>query len=1136
MNRWSQTMMSLILIGVIAMTGVRPALAIDMPYLSGTTNSGLTNPPDDETTLNWVGTYGPVNNGKNFYATVHCTGTDCYKVPFFLDADVTVNYSDIMGHAPYKIRWNFNSVDGVDHYGDVTCSTTDVRSPVRRTCTLHLSLMIPADEIHSATNAAHIGFVLTGVNEGSQYSQVWTVDITISGEPINATECDDAYENQGIAQDGEVDPTSETGSTVDNLIVGSDYRLTVTGGPWVSADAPTLNRYDTAVKVDDDEWQQIELAAMQDNVICRQGSDDGHSVSMVFEATDTDWAIRVDDIVGYFADNSYTDDPITWELVKVVPTTADTGCGGQFLQGNLLGSYVLDGKDSDGERIMIPAPGKWVQVVVQDDTFWQDDGAGPELRTIAIEPGQLPWFTLEAYPFSQCADTTLGIYYFQVANPGSHLLRVADTGSNWAANTGSLSINVYSATYDPYPAECEGHYNIGDMIETKVVAGNSPTGITMNDGENSYPPLPIGGERNDTYRYFMMEIVNGPFWDGIAYSAATDVYYGPSATWYPSIIFPTATCVSILDGLGRTRIYFPYDTSIERNQDGTFPTPWKFRPHDGDSSWGNNTGYIGYTLYRADFLDVDDCDTFYTPDVTGDPITVMGNDSDGSGILSLEPGAIYAVETSSGPWVDGAVSKYDIAFSMDDGDTWEAVQTSDMFLCKAEDGNYITAYFQALEGADYRVRVNDDDGDFGDNSGWMHVTLYEVTQNIDPWGSCADDFVLGDEIVVTDAQRLVWAYDEDGLQLPLDAGHMYAVEIGENVWTDLGGSAYFGSSSHTASLSNAPNTGFISRFAEISNTTTQDGTPGNDWSAFEDAPGATCVVKIPDPADANKDRYRIYFMLIGTYSVRVNDQDGNWGNNTGNLDLHYFSADGTEPDDDNNILPPFWTTSCYEPCMRPSSLITWITVDFGTLGSLSFPVPDVGGWLEYARCAIQKYFAWCPEHTAYLQSLTDIVTAEKDPFATAADLGDFYSYAKQRVESTGLTAGGESNWPLSGGGEPADGNVMDVLTPGLDRGSNPWFGGQVDLAAGYSQGGETPIVLNTCSALSAVDQYWGDPVMFGVCRIVVTLKTSPIFQVLFTVMDMLLAIFMVFRYIPKTLNRLWNMIVKNKGLVRTVIQ
>jgi hypothetical protein len=1120
MKRWLRTMMSLVLVGAFAMTAVRPALAIDKPYLSGTTNSTLTNPPDDATELNWSGAYGPVNTGRNFYTSIYCDGANCYKVPIFIEATVSVNYSDVMGHGPYLLTWSYDGAGGATHTDSITCSTSDVRAPVRRTCAAHLNLLILGSEISSGTHAAHIGFNLSGNNEGALYSEVWMLDLTMSSEPINTTPCDDAYDDIGLSQGGEIDPTSETGSAVTNLDIGSDYRLTVTGGPWVSADAPTVSRYDTASKIDDGDWLEMELAQTSEDVICLQNSDDGHSFSMVFEVTDTDFAIRVADVVGQFADNSYSGDPITWEIIKVVAATEDTGCAGQFLQGNLLGTYVLDGNDSVGERITIPAPGKWVQVVVQAGTYWKDDGAGPNLLTVAIEPGKLPWFTLEAYPFSQCADVDTGNYYFQIANPGAHYLRVADTGSNWEDNTGSLTINVYSATYDPYPSECESHYKIGDVIETKVVSGNSSVGIEINDGQDSYPPLPVGGEREDVYRYLMMEIVNGPFWDGLAYSAATEVYYGPDATWHPSIVFPTATCISLLDGLGRTRIYFPYEQSIGRKQDGTWPTPWKFRPHDGDSSWGNNTGYIGYTLYQADLLNVDSCDQFYNPSIIGDPITVLGNDEVGSTLGSLDDGMIYALETSAGPWVDGGVSKYDVAFTLDDGDTWEPVQTSDLFICKAEDGNYITVYFQALEGADYRIRVNDDAGDFGNNSGWMHVTLYAITSLIDPWGSCADNYTLGDEMTVTAAERTVIAYQENGLQLPLEAGNTYAVEIGTDIWNEAGGIGGGGTAA---------------RLAQITDERSASGDP-TSWEDFSDPHFAACVVQIPDEENANNDRYRIYFVALSVYNVRVDDQDGIWSNNTGNLDLHYYQLTTITNSGNREGLPASWSSACYEPCMRPQWFFKSITIDIG-LGPFSFPIPAFDDWLEYSRCALQKYFAWCPEHTVYLQSLTNIVRADKDPFATIADLGDFYSFIKQQVESTSLVAGGESNWPLDGGGERNDGNIMDILTPGLDRGNNPWFGGQIDLASGYSRGGEyvTPMDITFCTMQSAMNKYWGEGVMIGVCQIIVTMKTSPIFAILITVTDMLLVIFMVFRYIPNTSKRLWNMVVKNKGYLRTVI-
>lgn len=1013
MKRWLTNVTMVLVLLVAALGRPVPVLAVDMPFLRAAFGVGLPDPPDHETTLHWQGTYiGPdYSAAPAFGANLFCEGDECWKIDFYIQYHISVTYSDSYGGPNYTFQWSVLSGSVVKKTDTISCRTTNVRHPSTDTCEVSGYVILPAEMV---VNSAHPEAVITFRLNGNLTSadEIYNIDVTISAVPISIDDCEDYEDLVGGGYGGTIDPTSEEGDSVTDLEVGTLYRLTISGGPWVSGHAPTVDRYDTAIKIDDEEWQAIERQKARDNVQCIENSEDGNSFTMVFEAEDPDWAIRVDDIVGQFADNYYSDEGISWTLTRAQLSSGPSGCSGQFLQGNLLGTYTLDAKDSAGERIAVPAAGKWVQVVVQAGTYWQDDGAGDELLTVAIKATSATWYPIETYPFEECSEPDVGLYYFQVATPNAHYLRVADLGANWEANTGSLTVNVYSSTYVPYPSECEAQYKVGDIIETKVIAGNSPVGVTIADGEDLYPPLPSGGERDDTYRYLMMEVINGPFWDGIAYSAATEIYYGPTSTWNNADTFPTATCVVQLDGLGRTRIYFPYESSIQARASAT---PWKFRPDDTDGVWGNNTGYIGYSLYYVDYLRVDTCEDAYTLEPTGIEITLYGNDEDGSSLGTLQSGDIYAFETS-GTWNDGSSSRRDVAFSNNGGTTWEDFHDSTKFVCKSEDevGN-LSGYWQAQLGASYRMRVNDDDGLFGNNSGQIVVTLYRATTNLDPWGSCADQYVLGEEMPVPMEQRTVIATEEGGLQLPLPTGNFYAVEIGQEpypqgAWTpkvnELTGGPYY-------------------RTAQISSGN------GLTWTAFEDAIFAQCVVRLPENSES-MDRYRIYFEANTTYFVRVADDGGPLGfvDNIGGLTLHYYRIIGDNEDYDE--LPPWWSTSCYQPCVRPDSLIKIVTVDFGTLGSVPLPVPAVDLWLEYGRCGIQKFLAWCPEHSAMLDALPDYLN-DREPFATIRSLRSLISFTLDQVDAAGWGSETES------GGEAF---TSEEIIPALDEDS-PYRGGQI---------------------------------------------------------------------------------------------
>jgi hypothetical protein len=1092
-----------LIVAILSVMIASPVMASTW-YISATNDVGLTNPPEDPSSLNWVGTFGPKNTGGHYYASITCDWTDCFKADFYIEVTVSVEYSDLYGHAPYSLEFAYKGSSY--HYQSVVCETIDVRSPERRTCQAKFYGFIPADEVVAKSNAVTVRLDITGNNEGTLYSEIWTVDVTISSQPIHIDNCDDLYEETGTIGGATIDPTDEDGDQLTTLAVGQLYKLTISGGPWISGDVPGTDRYDTAVKFGDDDWTVTNIAETGDYVQCVQNAEeDVHTRSLIFEAQDSDFAIRVNDLVGMFSDNSYPDEGITWEIVGASLIPTGSNCASQFLQGSFLGSYVLDATNSSGERITVPAPGKWVQVYVHDDTYWQNNGAGDQLTDMAIkrDPVDL-WFPLDLYPMTECVDTDAGLYYFQVGDSTAHYLRVGDVDGNWPANTGSLTVDLYSATYDPFPTDCESHFAIGTQVETKIMSAGSSVGETILDGEDILAPFSLGGEMESEYRYIVIETINGPFWDGETYSAAADVFNG--VAWYSTEVLPTALCTVQLDGMGRTRVYIRFENSMQGKSSAT---PWKFRAHDAGDGYGNNRGYIGYTLYYASWLDVNDCSDYYSHDPSGVELTIDGNDSVGVRIPNVQAGTIYVLETSGGPWLNDGAPSYDIALSGDNGSSWESYQASDLFLCKDEAGNYVTGYFKALEGRRYRIRA--DDTNFEDNSGSITVTIYISSQEFDPWASCGDNYTLQRLDNIPENNRVTSAGSSSGLQLLTETGKWYAIEIDENQWTEIvSGTSY--------------------RKAEIS-------TDRDTWVPFQELATAACSVIIPDPNDSNLDRYRIYFAASGAYYVRADNQEFTWGDNVGVISLIYYSASEESSPSSASGLPPQWGSACYEPCFRPPSLFALVTVSFGTLGSVPLPLPDIAGWIEYARCAIQKFLAWCPEHTAALTQLTSL-EEEREPIATMKSLSLFYNDIKDLYNSYDYVGGGESFFYTLGGvgGEKDDvpSEPLDILLPQLDRGNNPWFGGEVDLTYTGTEGGEPSAEeYSACNARYA--RYLGEGASTGMCEFIYLYRRNPFFQLVTGIFDVFLAGFLAFKYLPRWGQRLWNLLFKNRSTIGKLI-
>lgn len=111
---------------------------------------------------------------------------------------------------------------------------------------------------------------------------------------------------------------------------------------------------------------------------------------------------------------------------------------------------------------------------------------------------------------------------------------------------------------------------------------------------------------------------------------------------------------------------------------------------------------------------------------------LLGTDSDGI-CHELVPGTDYYLETYGGPWNDGSNDRYDVAVSWDGGSTWEQVRTGLQGLgdefCGVDMGELGPEGYKFTADFDHMslcIRVNDFDGEFGDNSGRIGYSLHRV--------------------------------------------------------------------------------------------------------------------------------------------------------------------------------------------------------------------------------------------------------------------------------------------------------------------------------------------------------------------------------------------------------------------------
>lgn len=897
-------------------------------------------------------------------------------------------------------------------------------------------------------------FVWNGYTQGSEISPffsdtyhfliffrfhgTWSVtqdidyEIKVSTEPINDNPCDAIYSVVNEVSSGDI-PASISNGIGLTTDVAQTYMLHIYGGPWNDS---LTDRYDVAAKFGTDDWTPLAAIAGSETALCTQNDEEGFGTSLVFKATAATLRLRVNDLEGQFLDNTGSMD----YSLSVVEKITTMNCGDQYMQGDLLGTITVMANYSTGYALTTPLlsrvilPANWFTIKVTDGD-WHDNGGG-ELTTLAAAVGSSSSYTsLSNFSYTGCADEVGGTYYIQMPMSGGIKIRVDDQDGNFSNNTGFLTVQIYSALFDRFAYGCELEYTIsGSAIDSEYVPANSSLGIDLfGNGHYKFPPMEKGGEGEndkDPQRYYVLDVIGGPFFDGLQQSVYIEMSEDDGVTWYSNLmLLSDAACLIQIDQVGRVRFIF----NAEKDR------PYRFRASDPGDGYSNNSGRIGYNVYEAYSMQMYDpgvalepgtCNTqFVKGAAAGGAITLNGVSSVGANIPYYSPGAIIALQTTNGPWTNNGANSYEIAISDDNGATYYQINEYPYILCaQSDDGTHVLAYIQAAEGKHYKLRVNDEGGNFADNGGTITVTPYAATTYIDPWHSCDDQYTVTQVAIPVD-QTKIPVYSSGSLIPYITDGGLYAIDASINSYTVNGVESYL---------------------AEMSADN------GATWVDMPDAdqggsPISTCVVLLGD----GDEMVRVYFTANGTYKLRANaggtHQDGDY------IQYILYSAvnnDATpEPGEDapgGIYLPPEWGTACYESCPQAPYHISTTAVSFGTLGSVNFP--DIGGfiagWISSSACSMQKFFAVCPEHWQAIAQLPTLLN-DYEPFGSFIEVSDGIAEIKSQLETMGYGGENETRYtPYSviyneSGGEEG-GNFWDGLTPILPT-TSIWNGGEINL-------------------------------------------------------------------------------------------
>ena len=834
---------------------------------------------------------------------------------------------------------------------------------------------------------------------------------------------------------------------------------------------------------------------------------------------------------------------ITFSTSPIIENEAD--CAGQYNIGSALGSFTLAATNSAGVNLQTllgssyPAPGSWY--VVRSSGSWQNQGTGDHLQTLGLKMGLNGfWFPLDANPSVECVSGDT--YYLQMGTSiGAAYLRVYDQDSDFAHNTGSMSIVVYSVTARTrYPSGCELKYAVGDLIEQKTVAADFSYGWPM---QNPFTPRDSG---DNSKRYYMLETIGGPAWLGKipgVYSFDADLGLRDSENdtvpdeWFEIITAPFVECVVVTDTVGHVKTFFVMDESILGALHKYY---YAFRVRD-TTTYADNSGALTFRLYQATFMQdtvpgvpptAGGCNAF-THDAAATGYGIQGNDEDGTVITNLTSGAMYALEVYGGPWKDDGVDKYGVQISDDNGIVWRDLQDYPYLLCAASaDGNHVIIYFYAAGGKIWRVRADDGDGHWENNTLSIGVYIHPASTLINQYPNCEDNYNLSMATLGYE-DRKIPGNDSSGKSVsgtflgargPLIPGNIYSIEItDEEKWYEGG-------------------TGSGSYLVDISD----DG--GATWVTLKDYP-SLCYQQI-----GLDNRGQIFFTAQSSdYKLRVRDADDNFLNNTGNVLFNLYLGVSISNPPPGSIPPPEWVVACNETYARPDSYFEWYPV--GTIASvlISVPLPRVGEWIDYLRASIVFYFAWCPQHTEALKSMSRVYM-DREPMASIQDMLDFVKSVQTLIDSYQVTGGEALDAGLISqepdlfsdtqyigviGGEnnftsPATTGPWDLFMIGqVDPATNVWFGGQIDMAASL---GTTDLSVMDAYQTLCSDKFYP---LFGIgadpyCSLMSMMRFTNIVKWLLLGVDTFVSVLWLIKYLPGYLRRFWNIITGNKSTFKSI--
>jgi hypothetical protein len=860
-----------------------------------------------------------------------------------------------------------------------------------------------------------------------------------------------------------IDPTAEfPAAGEDEQVVGvtggSTVMVRVGGDGWHDGSATDL--WDAQYYIPTAENPEGEILDIA-NAQCLVQTEGYYKFTAIIEIpAGGEWLhMRAKDAPGDFGDNYSDANEHFIFTISEVTLTGALSCEQQFTYDSFEDLVAFEEVPADEPYVDAIEPdegegpivnGEWYVIQVWDGD-WQDDGDPPDRfdaqfswgNVLTGEPDGV-WRTLGTggtNVYCVTYDADYATIYVQ-AEGGAGIeprlyFRVNDSALTWTENTGSLFINVYSATFERVPVTCETTYGVHGFIGTSEIPANAENGVIIGVS-TSLTTASFGNIRLQPGGWYMLETAAGPWgWVGSLHSELSylvEVQWG--GEWVALADWSEAICNVETDGVGHRRLFFQTPS--------TGSAEYKFRVAD-TATWFNNVGRMNIDLYgaydMAVSLDDGSCDYDHEefPFVTKN---VNANDADGDGLgVPLSPSGLYAVQLDGNPsWSEssGGGALYGMQISVDGGGTWQDLPSEyGGVLCYYNDGTDLWFFMRGVDIGEFTsVRFRVDSETFSNNTGGMTVNVFGATEGsyVDPDASCLDE--LG--IYVLDDYIPIDVRAEEGQDIPIQPAWLESQNtIGFLVKIDWNGSNYWTDGE----------TELQHRDAALSPDN------GVTWGPLD--PTNTAIIC------ATKDEIgyaSAYFQIADEdiWKIRVNDIDTEtFADNGGQLAYRLYGVTTGGPVD---CVVEFDNPDCIDWSQIPSGiLINGVDICLAAIiqpvAPTTIDVPAwlqyVAGWVVYAGEMIMAYGAWCPRHQDMLASILDMFRG-REPFATLTALRELlliiqtnlqaYNWEDTSAETSGLES-------AAGGGDAAADDIVDRILPAV---TGPWAGGPVIQLASWT--------------------------------------------------------------------------------------